>query len=132
MLEQITPLILTLNEAPNIRRTLEQLSWAKDIVVVDSASTDATLAVLSEFATVRAFQHAYVTHAEKWSFGLSQTQIGTEWVLALDADYILSDQLVHEMDALRPEPDVAGYRVNITYCVEGKPLRGSVYPPVVA
>jgi len=36
MLEQITPLILTWNEASNIGRTLEQLRWARDIVVVDS------------------------------------------------------------------------------------------------
>ena len=40
MILEITPLILTFNEAPNLRRTLEQLAWAKEIVVVDSFSTD--------------------------------------------------------------------------------------------
>ena len=38
MLEDITPLILTWNEGPNIQRTLECLAWAKDIVVVDNVS----------------------------------------------------------------------------------------------
>ena len=47
MLEDITPLILTWNEGPNIQRTLECLAWAKDIVVVDSFSDDDTLAIVS-------------------------------------------------------------------------------------
>ena len=49
MLDQITPLILTYNEAPNIGRTLEQLTWARDIVVVDSFSTDDTVEIASSF-----------------------------------------------------------------------------------
>jgi glycosyltransferase involved in cell wall biosynthesis len=42
MLNQITPLILTFNEAPNIARTLSKLAWARDVVIVDSHSTDGT------------------------------------------------------------------------------------------
>ena len=38
MLDNVTPLILTLNEAPNLERTLAPLAWARDIVVVDSGS----------------------------------------------------------------------------------------------
>ena len=41
-LQEITPLILTYNEAPNIRRSLAKLDWAGDIVVVDSHSDDST------------------------------------------------------------------------------------------
>jgi glycosyltransferase involved in cell wall biosynthesis len=40
-LDQITPLILTYNEAPNIQRTLDNLAWASQIIVIDSYSTDA-------------------------------------------------------------------------------------------
>jgi glycosyltransferase involved in cell wall biosynthesis len=43
----ITPLILTFNEAPNIARNLHKLRWAKRIVVIDSFSTDETLAILA-------------------------------------------------------------------------------------
>jgi hypothetical protein len=43
MLEQVTPLILTYNEAPNINRTLQHLNWAKRIVVIDSFSDDEIL-----------------------------------------------------------------------------------------
>ena len=45
MLAEITPVILTYNEAANIGRSLERLGWAREIVIVDSHSTDDTLAV---------------------------------------------------------------------------------------
>jgi hypothetical protein len=43
VLDEITPVLLTLNEAANISRTLSCLTWAKDIVIVDSGSADETL-----------------------------------------------------------------------------------------
>ena len=126
----VTPLILTFNEAPNIARTLDRLSWAKDIVIVDSMSTDDTRAIASRYPHVRIFERAFTTHAEQWNFGLQQTGIATEWVLALDADFVLSDGAIAEIGALSPQPDVDGYRASFTYCIEGRPLRSAVYPPV--
>lgn len=131
MLDRITPLILTLDEAPNIERTLQRLAWAKDIVVVDSGSTDGTTEILKRYPNVRVFTRAFTTHAEQWNFGLEQTEIKTDWVLALDADFVLSVELVKELEALRPETDVNGYQAAFTYCIAGKALRCAVYPPVV-
>jgi hypothetical protein len=51
MLDHITPVLLTFNEEPNIARTLAHLAWAKDIVVVDSGSTDGTLLLWRTFQT---------------------------------------------------------------------------------
>lgn len=130
MLDQVTPLILTFNEAPNIGRTLERLHWAKDVVVVDSFSTDETVAIASRFANVRVFQRKFDAHAHQWNFGLRETGISTEWVLALDADYLLSEDLLGELRSLAPETDVAGYRASFRYCIEGRPLRATVYTPV--
>ncbi|MGH8650120.1 MAG: glycosyltransferase [Burkholderiales bacterium] len=65
MLENITPLILTYNEAPNIERTLRQLTWAKRIVVVDSFSTDETLDILKEFQQVQVYQRKFDTAASQ-------------------------------------------------------------------
>lgn len=132
MLSRITPLILTLNEEANIRRTLARLSWAQDIVVVDSGSTDGTLSILREFSKARVFTRAFTSHAEQWTYGLETTGIRTEWVLGLDADYVLAEELVGELAALDPDPGTAGYRVSFKYCIDGKPLRCGVYPPVVA
>jgi glycosyltransferase involved in cell wall biosynthesis len=132
MLEQITPLILTYNEAPNIARTLGQLKWARDIVVVDSNSTDETPAILATFPNVRVYSRAFDNHAAQWNFGLRETGISTPWVLALDADYIVTDPLVAELRGLAPADAVAGYWARFRYCVNGRPLRGSAYPPVTA
>ena len=130
MFRQITPVILTFNEAPNIGRTLEHLSWAKDVVVVDSFSTDETVAIISRFSNARVFQREFDTHAHQWNFGLKETGIGTEWVLALDADYMVSEDLLREIRSLAPESDVSGYRASFRYCIEGHPLRATVYTPV--
>ena len=56
LLDEVTVLVLTFNEAPNIQRTLEKLSWAKEIVVVDSFSTDETLHIAQSFQQGRVVQ----------------------------------------------------------------------------
>ena len=130
MLDQITPLILTYNEAPNIARTLASVSWAKDIVVVDSFSDDGTLEITKSFPHVHVFQRAFDNHRNQWEFGLKETGISTPWVLALDADYVISDELINELKSLRPAPESAGYRANFVYCINGKKLQSGIYPPV--
>lgn len=132
MLNQITPLILTYNEAPNIARTLSKLAWAREVVIVDSHSTDRTRELAAAaHPGVRWFERAFTTHAEQWNFGLTQAGIATEWVLALDADFVLTDALVEELKRLIPDSDTDGYEASFIYCIEGQPLRGAAYPPVV-
>ena len=131
MLAHITPVILTYNEAPNIGRTLEALRWAGAVVVVDSGSSDATRQIARTFPNVRIFERAFDEHASQWNFAISETRIATPWILALDADYVLSPELVEELSTLEPPAGVAGYRTAFTYCVFGSPLRASAYPPVV-
>ena len=60
-------------------------------------------------------------------FGLAQ--IETEWALSLDADYELSEALMHELAELAPPDAVAGFRASFVYRVYGRPLRGTLYPP---
>ena len=130
MLDLITPLILTYNEANNIERTLAQLTWARDIIIVDSFSDDATISILEKFKQVRIFKRKFDGHATQWNYGLQETGIETEWVLALDADYVLTDDLIKEFRFLKPKPHVVGFKTDFIYCVFGKPIRGSLYPPV--
>jgi glycosyltransferase involved in cell wall biosynthesis len=130
MLDQITPVILTYNEAPNIRRTLGALGWAHDIVVVDSFSEDATVSLAKEFPRVRIFQRQFDTHQNQWNYALSETGVSSEWVLALDADYVVTAEAIEELKDLQPSAGINGYQVRFVYCVHGKRLRGSAYPPV--
>ncbi len=127
MLETITPLILTYNESPNIKRTLDKLYWAKKIVVIDSNSTDDTLGILQSFPQVEILQRNFDTHANQWNYGLEQ--ITTEWVLSLDADYVLTDELIEEIKAIPYDVSIDGYFITFKFCIFGKPLRGSILPP---
>lgn len=130
MLEQVTPVLLTYNEAPNIARALARLDWAQDIVVVDSGSDDGTLELLRANPRVRVFARAFDSHAHQWNFAIAETGIRTPWVLALDADYILPEAFVAALAGLRPEAGTAGYRARFEYVVLGRALWGSLYPPV--
>jgi len=130
MLEQITPVLLTWNEAPNLPRTLAKLAWARQIVVVDSFSTDGTLELLKADPRVGVAQRKFDSHAAQWNFAIGETGIATPWILALDADYVLSDALIAELAALQPAEGVAAYRARFDYLVRGQRLWGSLYPPV--
>jgi len=124
----ITPLLLTFNEKENIGRTLAALSWASEIVIVDSGSTDETLKIAqATHPNVRVVQRVFDTHTAQWNFGLDQ--VSTSWVLSLDADYELSPALIREIAALNPDEDVAGYRASFEFRIYGHRLRSSVYPP---
>ncbi|MBE0545463.1 MAG: glycosyltransferase family 2 protein [Verrucomicrobia bacterium] len=125
MLAQITPLILTFNEAPNIERVLDRLLWARRIVVVDSFSTDETKAICRKYPQVEFIQRPFDNHTNQWNFGLDQ--IRTEWVLTLDADYVLNDALNEALPLWQPDQADA-YNALFRYCVAGRPLRGSLYP----
>ena len=125
---QITPAVLTFNEAPNIGRTLERLSWAKDVVVVDSGSSDDTVAIAKRFPNVRVFVRPFDNHWNQWTFAQKETGIRTEWMMRLDADYVLSEPLIAELGTLHPTDDVSAYNTRFVYCVHGRPLRASLYP----
>lgn len=127
MIKQITPLILTYNEEPNIGRTLQRLTWADRIVVVDSFSNDATLDILRTYPQVDLFKRPFDTAANQWNFGLAK--VTTEWILSLDADFILSDQLIREIQAIPANSAVDGYIARFKHCVLGKTLHATLIPP---
>jgi glycosyltransferase involved in cell wall biosynthesis len=131
LLSNITPVILTYNEVTNIGRCLGQLSWANRIVVVDSNSDDGTAALCNRFPNVDIYQRTFDCHTRQWNFAINETNIDTEWVLALDADYITDSKFRRELSFLDPPASISGYRARFDYVISGKRLRGSLYPPVV-
>jgi glycosyltransferase involved in cell wall biosynthesis len=129
MLDRITPMVLTYNEAENIERTLDRLRWAREVVVVDSFSTDATLDIARAFPNTRIVQRTFDRFDTQWNHAIASLGPEVEWLLALDADYVMTPVLIAELAVLEPSPDVSGYVACFRYCVDGVPLRGSLYPP---
>jgi glycosyltransferase involved in cell wall biosynthesis len=129
-MDRIDVLILTFNEEANIARTLDALVAFPSVVILDSGSTDATLAIAARYPNVRVCTRRFDTHAAQWNHGIHACGLEAEWVLALDADYVLPPALVREIRGLEPTPVVWGYRARFKYCIEGRPLTGSLYPPV--
>lgn len=132
MLRDTGVLILTYNEAPNIGRTLNALRAFPEIVVLDSGSTDETVAIVSRHPNCRVVTRPFDNHAAQWTFGLTETGLHQPWLLALDADYVLSQELVEEIGRLQPPDNVAGYRIGFRYCIFGRRLSGTLYPAVIA
>jgi glycosyltransferase involved in cell wall biosynthesis len=129
VLDHITPVLLTYNEEQNIGRTLSRLSWARDIVVVDSGSTDSTLNLLKAYPNVRVFNRRFDTHANQWRYAMENTQIATDWIFRLDADYLISDALVSEPAQLDPNAPVNAYRIGFDYAIFSEKLISSLYLP---
>lgn len=124
---QITPLVLTYNEAPNIGRCLERLTWAARVVVLDSGSTDETVAIAHRFANVDVHTRPFDDYASQRNHGLGL--IATPWVLSLDADYVLPDAFLPALDAVVLAGDFDAVHAGFRYCIFGRPLRASLYPP---
>jgi glycosyltransferase involved in cell wall biosynthesis len=127
LLDDVTPVILTRDEEVNIGRTLGQLAWAKEVIVVDSFSGDATADIVRRFPNVRLLQREFDTLAAQSNHGIRQAT--TPWVMLLDADYFVPNAFVDELRAIEPPPGVRAYVAAFTYAVHGKPLRASLYPP---
>lgn len=121
---EISVLVITCNEEANIRRFLEGMAWAEKILVVDSGSTDATLAVCAEFSHVRVVHRVFDSFANQCNFGLGL--LDTPWVLSCDADYIAEPDFATAVRALDGEVD--GYTISFSYCIHGKPIRSGLYP----
>src|ERR1700730_5568616 len=94
----LTALILTYNEQENISRTLDSISWVPRILIIDSYSTDETVKLASSYPNVSVVQRAFDSFAGQCQFGLSQ--IETNWVLSLDADYVVASALAAEIRSL--------------------------------
>ena len=126
-LSDITPLVITFNEEPNIKRCLERLRWASRIVVMDSGSTDGTLAICQGFPNVEVIHRAFDSFAGQCNEGLKH--VLTDWVLSMDADYVFPADMPMVLSPLKSDSLVAGYRFPFRYCIYGKPLRSCLYPP---
>jgi glycosyltransferase involved in cell wall biosynthesis len=123
----ITPVVLTFNEAPNIGRCLDRLSWAARVVVVDSGSSDETAAIVARYPFAELSVRTFDSHTAQWNHAVSLAR--TPWVLSLDADYILPTDFASQIEHRALAHDVVAALLPFRYCIYGRPLRASLYPP---
>lgn len=129
--ELISVLILTRNEEAHIARCLESaFRLTKSVFVLDSNSVDNTADIVScTNATLIAAD--FYSFSEKLNWGLSNIEFKTPWVMRLDADEIISDQLIEQAPELlrKLDPDVVGVYVKRQLWFMGKWIRfGGMYP----
>lgn len=132
MRHTIAALIITYNEEANIFRTLSSIRWIPDVLVIDSGSSDQTLNIVSEFKNTRIIHREFDTFARQCNFGLDQ--LSSDWILSLDADYVLSKKVTDEICLLlscNHSIDIPfdAYRIGFNYCINGKPIRSGLLPP---
>lgn len=120
--EKITAIILTLNEEPNLRGAIESCSFADEILVVDSFSTDQTVEVAKSFPEVRVVQHEYTTSAAQRNWGVGHAS--HNWIFYLDADERAPPELAREMrDALRGGTQYSAFRMKRQNYFMGQKIR---------
>lgn len=130
----LTVIILTFDEELHIERCIKNvISIADRVVVVDSFSTDGTVEIarsLGAEVVQRRFKH----QADQFQWALDALEIGTKWVLRLDADEYLEAALIQEMRQRLPtlSADVAAVRMKRKLIFRGKWIRhGGYYPNVL-
>ena len=126
----ISILIPIRNEAGNLPRCLESVSWAEEVFVVDSQSTDGSQQIAREHgATVVQFQFNG-TWPKKKNWSLENLPFKHEWVFILDADEVLPPQCEDEFRRIVTDRNhaTAGYWINRRFMFMGKWLKHAYYP----
>lgn len=114
---KISVFIIAYNEEKIIARCLEKLYWADEVIVVDSGSTDNTIAICKEF-NAKVIFNQFENFGKQKQFALSQTT--NDWVLSLDADEVLTDALINEIKNHSFSNEINGYLIPRTHIFLGK------------
>ena len=124
---KLSVVLIALNEAARLRATLEAVTWADEIVVLDAGSTDATLAIAREF-TDKVF-----VDADWQGFGVQKNRAlalaSGEWVLSLDADEVVSPELAAEIQTILQNPVAEAYAIPRLSSFLGREMRHSGWWP---
>jgi glycosyltransferase involved in cell wall biosynthesis len=119
--------IICFNEEHNIRRCLESVAWADEIIVVDSMSEDRTVEIAQHY-TDSVFQRPWMGYQAQKEFALSKAT--NEWVLSVDADEEISAGLKEEITAQIKQPNAKdGYRIPRLSFYQGRWIKHSGYYP---
>src|SRR5215210_6703721 len=128
-LMKITATIITFNEADNIREACESVSWANEILVVDSESTDATREIAAA-SGARVINRPWPGFAAQKQYAADEAT--HDWIFSLDADERVSDDLRVRLEDLlyTAEAQLAdGYRIARRSLYMGRWIKGGGWYP---
>ena len=121
---KISVVIIAFNEEAKIADAIRSVSWADEVVVVDSESTDRTCEIAAELGA-KIIVHPWPGFSEQKQFGVDSAE--NDWILSIDADERISDELKAEILSLQERAD--GYRIPRLTFYMGQPIRhGGWYP----
>lgn len=127
-------IILCHNEEIHLARALKHVTGiATEIFVIDSFSTDATVEIATEHGAI-VLQHEFINHSKQFQWALENAPITAAWVMRLDADEIVEDDLAQEIAAKLPSmpPDVVGINLKRKHIFLGRWIRhGGRYPLIL-
>jgi glycosyltransferase involved in cell wall biosynthesis len=127
----LTTIILTYNEERHISRAIKSVqAISEHVIVVDSGSTDATRRIALDLGA-RVLEHTWINYATQFNWALEQLPPDTDWVLRLDADEIVTPDLVKQLRAALATAgtSVAGIYVSRRISFLGRSIRhGGVFP----
>ena len=95
----ISVTIITKNEENNLPRTLQSVDWADEVLVVDSGSQDATVSLAQQHGA-RVLQNTFEGYGQQKNF--AQNAARHDWILNLDADEVVSEELREQIQKLLP------------------------------
>ena len=126
---KISATVITHNEEKNIAHAIQSLSWADEIVVVDSDSTDRTVEI-SESLGARVITQPWLGFSKQKQFAVDQAQ--HDWIFSLDADEVVSKELAVELSKLSEMDShslASAYRIpRLTYYMNRAIRHSGWYP----
>lgn len=126
-MSSLAVLILTFNEEENIRECLQSVSFADEKIVIDSGSTDKTIEIAHECGARVVVHPMTEGFAEQRNFALTQTT--TDWVLYLDADERITEELGIEIKKLIETADDTAFEILRQNIVIGQKVKHGGHQP---
>jgi glycosyltransferase involved in cell wall biosynthesis len=125
----ISVLVLTCNEEVNLRACLESLAWSDDVVVLDSYSSDATVAIARAMGA-RVVQRRFDNWSAHQNWAVENIDFQHRWVYYSDADERVTPELAREMQSVAADTrEEVAYRVRYRNIFMGRWIkRSSRYP----
>lgn len=122
--QKLSVLIITLNEELHIKSLLEDIDFADEIIVVDSYSSDNTVAIIESFKNVRLIRNQFINYTSQRNFALDQAR--NSWILFIDADERLTPDLKTEIIAtINTDSPASAYLIYRTFMFKSRKLHFS-------